>query len=544
MSRLLTVLIATSAVSAPIAAAPSGGIALFGRAGIGARDNHVAVVLESMKAPLIKHGASLVERERIDKILEEQGLQRSGCVDDACPIRIGKLVQAAFIVQLVISVRAHRGKELVRIQGNVTSAENGTSVAIPGSGFFDPFAEESYDKIASAILIGPNEQTACLRTLDAMESGFRQTKEGVLKMRYADERRDEWDAYLRRFAASLPCARHDADLGRDDELRDAAGREREAWQRQVAQRWYHKFVGFGLWDVTSGRPAGESDVRVMADCPRERITRVLQLNVFGCITELYGLGFGLVGNSAEATNGIQVSLLGNDANSLRGVQIAGVLNQSGASIFRSRNPSTGASVQGLQVSGLMNWAYDMSGVQLAGFINADHGSFTGLQLVLGFNLVRRNLHGVQMGVGNIATDVRGTQVGLVNRAEWKLGGAQIAGFANLARDVRGLQVAVLANGAEILGGMQLGTYNHADRLHSPAVQMGLVNNARTPSTGYAGFSLSLQFGAVNLARQNTGSMVGIVNYCTERCRLQVGLLNIAWGNPIPVLPILNVDWRR
>ena len=56
-------------------------------------------VTDIMRSEMVKTGLfTIVERGQMDEILKEQGFQQTGCTDQACAVKIGKLISARKIL--------------------------------------------------------------------------------------------------------------------------------------------------------------------------------------------------------------------------------------------------------------------------------------------------------------------------------------------------------------------------------------------------------------------------------------------------------------
>ena len=76
------------------------GIAVVEFTGIGLTESEVRILTDRLRAELVDTGVfKVVERERMEEILREQGFQQSGlCDTDACVVEIGRLVGVSRIV--------------------------------------------------------------------------------------------------------------------------------------------------------------------------------------------------------------------------------------------------------------------------------------------------------------------------------------------------------------------------------------------------------------------------------------------------------------
>jgi hypothetical protein len=159
------------------------------------------------------------------------------------------------------------------------------------------------------------------------------------------------------------------------------------------------------------------------------------------------------------------------------LQIAGIFNM------------VGGGMTGVQIAGIHNHALDtVVGVQLGGLDNIATGSLKGVQASGLINMVSGATDGAQLaGLINIGIkETEGVQLaGLGNFNSQNLRGVQAAGLANLAVDtVEGVQIAGFTNFARVLHGVQVGVINVADT--STGYSFGLINIVRK---GYHKISL-------------------------------------------------------
>jgi hypothetical protein len=143
-------------------------------------------------------------------------------------------------------------------------------------------------------------------------------------------------------------------------------------------------------------------------------------------------------------------------------------------------------VQWVQMAGGFNMVEgNCKGLQLGGGANINMGTMMGLQLTGGVNLLFDSLRGAQVAGGSNFSNgiIEGGQIsGGVNIAMKKITGAQISGGANIGFDtVIGSQVAGGLNFARWLYGTQFAIVNIAQEVSG--FQIGLLNIADTCSKG-------------------------------------------------------------
>lgn len=185
------------------------------------------------------------------------------------------------------------------------------------------------------------------------------------------------------------------------------------------------------------------------------------------------------------TGGTRVAELGGAFNIDRGdvqwVQIAGAFNMvegnaRGLQLAGAVNMNAGK-MNGLQLAGGCNFLFDsLTGVQLAGGTNLIAGNVNGFQLAGGANMAAGNLDGMQIAGGTNLT------FGSMNRLQasggmnyaTKVSGVQVAGGLNMCMDtMRGAQIAVM-NIAKDVKGVQVGVINFA-RSYADGVPIGLIS---------------------------------------------------------------------
>jgi hypothetical protein len=150
--------------------------------------------------------------------------------------------------------------------------------------------------------------------------------------------------------------------------------------------------------------------------------------------------------------GIQANgFVGTISESLLGIQASGFVG------------TVGDSVRGLQASGFVSTTKNnFFGLQSSGFVGTIGGDFLGMQ-TSGFVSTAKNGRGLQSaGFVCVAKD---------------FDGAQFSGFANIAHDVKGFQASGFLNIAHSISGVQLGV--------------------------------------VNIAKDNTGASIGLLNFITN-----------------------------
>jgi hypothetical protein len=158
--------------------------------------------------------------------------------------------------------------------------------------------------------------------------------------------------------------------------------------------------------------------------------------------------------------------LGGYSGGLNGAEIGGLFN------INKKD------VQHFQVGGLFNLTGgNVRGMQVGGIHNTVLGNFNGWQTGGINNFVKGKFKGWQLGgINNHAADtVEGFQLGgILNYAHEGVKGLQIGGIGNISRrNMNGVQIGGVFNYAKKIHGLQLGLINVADT--SEGVSIGLLN---------------------------------------------------------------------
>ncbi|MGK3993164.1 LA_2272 family surface repeat-containing protein [Sorangium sp. So ce1024] len=191
----------------------------------------------------------------------------------------------------------------------------------------------------------------------------------------------------------------------------------------------------------------------------------------------------------------------------------------------------------------------VSGVELGAGVNVLTSFLCGTQISSAANLVLGPARGAQVTGGlNLATSLRGAQLGSLNLVTGPVAGVQ-GGVLNVAAgavDGAQLGVANVALGAST--DVQVGLANVAVSA-STDVQVGLANVAAGESADVhvglanvaAGASNDVQIGLANVAAgESTGVQIGLLNVSTGAVRgAQIGLVNYADASPFS-LGLFNI----
>ena len=134
--------------------------------------------------------------------------------------------------------------------------------------------------------------------------------------------------------------------------------------------------------------------------------------------------------------------------------------------------------RGVQFAWLVNQARGRTGNQISGLGNLALKEVDGWQAaVVGVNWSLGPLQGGQVGLLNIASQVRGWQVAQTTNVVGKIRGWQLAGITNFVGEVKGGQVGLL-NVANEVKGWQVGAINLSGHIEG-GLPIGLINYSRS-----------------------------------------------------------------
>ena len=134
--------------------------------------------------------------------------------------------------------------------------------------------------------------------------------------------------------------------------------------------------------------------------------------------------------------------------------------------------------RGVQFAWLVNQARGRTGSQIGGLGNLALREVDGWQAsVVGVNWAMGPLQGGQVGLLNIASQVRGWQVAQTTNIVGKIRGWQLAGVTNFVGEVKGGQVGLLNVASEVKG-WQVGLVNLSGHIEG-GLPIGLINYSRS-----------------------------------------------------------------
>jgi hypothetical protein len=253
--------------------------------------------------------------------------------------------------------------------------------------------------------------------------------------------------------------------------------------------------------------------------------------------EIFGISAGVGIEAKENLSGISASLFGSGAGkSVRGIHVAGVGMGSGGDVsgigVGGIGIGAGGSLHGLMVGGIGAGAGgSVRGIVIGGIGAAAGGSLEGIAIGgIGVGAAGNSrgliIGGIGAGVGG---DFDGIAIGGIGvGAGGTMRGLVIGGIGVGAQKIRGVALGGVGVGGADLHGLFL----------SP-VSIKVTDN---------GVVRGLAVSAFNDARKGTqrGLMIGLVNIADKLHGVQVGVINIARGNPAGrrVLPIANWSFAR
>ncbi len=122
--------------------------------GQGIEQSEAVVVTEQLRVELLKSGKlQIIERSLMQEILDEQGFQQAGCVNDACAVEIGQLLGVKNILVGTLGAAGSYTILTVRIL-EVKSGVVISSETVKTKGGIDNLIEEGIREITGKILSG------------------------------------------------------------------------------------------------------------------------------------------------------------------------------------------------------------------------------------------------------------------------------------------------------------------------------------------------------------------------------------------------------
>jgi len=221
--------------------------------------------------------------------------------------------------------------------------------------------------------------------------------------------------------------------------------------------------------------------------------------------KVYGIQFAPLWNrNAEELYGIQMSFINYQSNHLKGIQI-GIF---GNGIEAANTASILTLMWFTAAGGRLNDAEDSSASEY--FPKSKEAPSLG------------TLNGIQIALwGNWVKWMAGLQVSCIINRTIQADGIQITGLINEAQyKLKGIQIAALNNGGQYSQGAQIGFLNSSGDLRG------------------------IQIGFLNISHDCKGVQIGVLNGCYKLKGIQIGALNFIRKPQIitPVMLGLNVGW--
>ncbi len=126
----------------------------------GVSRNITNVVADIIRSEFVNIGNfTVVERSQMKAIMEEQGLQMTGCTDSSCAVQFGKLLSAR---RIVVGKVSKAGRKKIIITARYVDVEKGQSlfsarVMAKGIDDISDAAKKLADKLAERIVTGDKE---------------------------------------------------------------------------------------------------------------------------------------------------------------------------------------------------------------------------------------------------------------------------------------------------------------------------------------------------------------------------------------------------
>lgn len=194
-------------------------------------------------------------------------------------------------------------------------------------------------------------------------------------------------------------------------------------------------------------------------------------------------------------------------------------------------------VYGLRLNLIYGHSLDVAGLDL-GFVGANRGTFRGVQ-VNAFNLVEGSFRGVQISpLANVVAIKKGCGVQLGGLLNWYLddGAGVQFGLLNFSGAFTGVQFGFVNWDSRISTGLMLGAVNISDS-DFEGCEFGLLNtcygNLRGSQIGLFNFSFA----------RSEGLQLGLFNAAEDHTGIQIGLLNLNANGRLPVMALVNANFR-
>lgn len=282
-----------------------------------------------------------------------------------------------------------------------------------------------------------------------------------------------------------------------------------------AQNKVDRPINFSLWNPVSTAPYDSL-----------YITNVT-LGFTSKTSTLNGVGINLCGHFNEkGVNGLSLNGVGEFVKgNMNGLEISGLFNvvsghMHGLQVAIVQNTNI-LHAKGVMLSGITNFTIgNARGVQLAGVTNMAGSHFSGLQTTLGINIASSSSNLFQLA-------------GLVNICAAPINGVQV-GMGNYASGIKGLQLGLLNLCGGEVRGLQMGIINYSE--DTSAVKVGLVNiNPKTQlqMLAYGGNMIQNNL-AVRFKSRYTYTIFGIGTNYLELDNKSSGALFYRIGLGIPI----------
>ncbi len=112
----------------------------------------IAVITNRLRSELFKSGKyTVVEREMMDKVMQEQGFQQTGCTSDECAVEFGKILG---VEQMLVGSISRIGK-LLMSQIRIIDVESGEILKMSDYNFkgeIEDFILDGLSKITKEIV--------------------------------------------------------------------------------------------------------------------------------------------------------------------------------------------------------------------------------------------------------------------------------------------------------------------------------------------------------------------------------------------------------
>ena len=141
-------------------------IAIFDFKGNGVSDEIVYTLTDRLRSEIMNFKKiTVVERKRLDAVMQEQKIQMSGCVDE-CLIELGKLLgSSSIIVGSIGKVGSYYTINARKI--NATTSEVESAISFDSKNNIDRLLVEGIKEVSHQLIMGTNSSSMSIRSISS-----------------------------------------------------------------------------------------------------------------------------------------------------------------------------------------------------------------------------------------------------------------------------------------------------------------------------------------------------------------------------------------